>query len=169
RKGIGVGVRVFMRPIASRGWAPYAGLAVLLVSAASLLTQTAATLAAPAPGEWVDAGGLVGWALVEALRLGLGGVGTWLVLLAGVPIGVLFLTQVSYAALARVVSARMARLRRQSAAASARAAAKPPATVGDAAAAIAAVTGTIEEPPPPPVRVGPRRDTPTKSQEEHAW
>jgi len=53
-------VNVFIRPIASRGWAPYAGLAVLLVSATGLLTQTAATLAAPAPGEWVDAGGLVG-------------------------------------------------------------------------------------------------------------
>src|SRR6202795_4404862 len=39
-----VGVNVFVRPIATRGWTPFAGLAVLLLSASGLLTQTSTVL-----------------------------------------------------------------------------------------------------------------------------
>jgi DNA segregation ATPase FtsK/SpoIIIE, S-DNA-T family len=163
-----VAVNVFIRPIASRGFTPYAGLAVLLLSATGLLTQTAATLSPAAPGERVAAGGAIGWGLVEALHLALGGVGTWLVLLAGVPIGVLFLTQVSYAALVRVVSARMGRLRRQSAATATRSTARA-STAAETAAAIAAVSEAVEEPPPPPVVVEPRRSTRGTGKEGLAW
>ena len=96
-----VAVNVFVRPLAARGVTPFAGLAVLLLSATGLMTQAAMTVSPPAPDERVIVGGLVGWGIVEALQLALGGVGTWLVLLAGIPIGVSFLTHVSYAALAR--------------------------------------------------------------------
>jgi S-DNA-T family DNA segregation ATPase FtsK/SpoIIIE len=163
-----VAVNVFIRPIASRGWAPCAGLAVLLLSATGLLTQTAATLSPAAPGERVDAGGLIGWGLVEALHVGLGGVGTWLVLLAGIPIGVLFLTQVSYAALARVASARIARLRRRSAAAAARPAARSASAAESSAMSAAAVSEALDAPPPPPVVVEPRRARGT-GKEGLAW
>src|SRR5262249_43082841 len=110
-----VGANVFIRPIATRGWTPVAGIAVLLLSATALLTQTVTALSAPAPDERAMAGGFVGWAIVEALEVALGGIGAWLVPLAGIPIGVLFLTQVSYAALARLVALRVARLRRRQA------------------------------------------------------
>jgi DNA segregation ATPase FtsK/SpoIIIE, S-DNA-T family len=158
-----VGANVFIRPIAARGVTPLAGIAVLLLSATGLLTQTAMTLSSPAPDERVVAGGLVGWGLVEALRLALGGVGTWLVLLAGIPIGVLFLTQVSYAALARLVMARVARLRRRPSAKATRAAA-------ESLPAVVAATGSevIEAAPPPPVVVEPRRSKPSVK-EGLAW
>jgi S-DNA-T family DNA segregation ATPase FtsK/SpoIIIE len=158
-----VGANVFIRPIAARGVTPLAGVAVLLLSATGLLTQTAMTLSSPAPDERVVAGGLVGWGLVEALRLALGGVGTWLVLLAGIPIGVLFLTQVSYAALARLVMARVARLRRRPSVKATRAAAEPvPAVAG------AIGSEVIEAAPPPPVVVEPRRAKPSVK-EGLAW
>jgi DNA segregation ATPase FtsK/SpoIIIE, S-DNA-T family len=156
-----VGVNVFIRPLAARGVTPFAGVAVLLLSATGLLTQTAMTVSPPAPDERVIAGGIVGWGLVEALRLALGGVGAWLVLLAGIPIGVLFLTQVSYAALTRVVVARLARLRRRQTAKASRA-------VEPAPAAAAAASEVIEAAPPPPVVIEPRRAKPSVK-EGLAW
>jgi DNA segregation ATPase FtsK/SpoIIIE, S-DNA-T family len=153
-----VGANAFIRPIAARGVTPFAGVAVLLLSATGILTQTAMTLSPPAPDETVIAGGLVGWGLVESLRLALGGVGAWLVLLAGIPIGVLFLTQVSYAALTRVVMARVGRLRRQQATRATRATGKSPAGAEPIPAAAAAATnGIVDAVPPPPVVVEPRR------------
>jgi S-DNA-T family DNA segregation ATPase FtsK/SpoIIIE len=160
-----VGINVFVRPIAARGLVPFAGLGVLLLSATGLLTQTAMTLSPPAPDERVITGGLVGWGIVEALQLALGGVGTWLVLLAGIPIGVLFLTQVSYAALARVV---LARLRRQQSAKAARASSRSSAAAEPAPFMPAAVAETIDAPPPPPVVVEPRRSKPG-GKEGLAW
>jgi len=49
------------------------------------------------------------------LHAGFGDVGTWLTLVAAVPIGVLCVTRVSYAAVARVTTARLAKLRRRTA------------------------------------------------------
>jgi S-DNA-T family DNA segregation ATPase FtsK/SpoIIIE len=163
-----VAINVFVRPIAARGLTPFAGLGVLLLSATGLLTQTAMTLSPPAPDERVVTGGLVGWGMVEALQVALGGVGTWLVLLAGIPIGVLFLTQVSYAALARVVLARLARLRRQRDAKAIRGAGKPSPAPQAAPFVAAAVGETIDVPPPPPVVVEPRRAKPG-GKEGLAW
>jgi S-DNA-T family DNA segregation ATPase FtsK/SpoIIIE len=163
-----VGANMFVRPIAARGVTPFVGVAVLLLSAAGLLTQTAMTVSPPAPDERVIAGGLVGWGIVEALRLALGGVGAWLVLLAGIPIGVLFLTQVSYAAFARVVIARLSRLHRAQAARAGRATGKAPGTADPIPAAIAATAELIDAPPPPPVVVEPRRAKPSVK-EGLAW
>jgi DNA segregation ATPase FtsK/SpoIIIE, S-DNA-T family len=162
-----VGVNVFVRPIAARGWVPFAGLGVLLLSATGLLAQTAATLAPPAPDERVVAGGLVGWGLVEAFQLALGGVGTWLVLFAGLPIGILFLTQVSYGALGRVTLRHLVRLRRQRNAKSARTSPRPALAPEPVLAAAAIATEAIEALPPPPVVIEPRRARPTK--EGLAW
>jgi S-DNA-T family DNA segregation ATPase FtsK/SpoIIIE len=159
-----VAVNVFVRPIAARGFTPLAGLGVLLLSATGLLTQTALTVSPPAPDERVITGGLVGWAMVEALQLALGGVGTWLVLLAGLPIGVLFLTHVSYAALVRVV---LSRFRRQASAKATRASGRP---AGPEPAALMATAPAepLDAAPPLPVVVEPRRTKPG-GKEGLAW
>jgi DNA segregation ATPase FtsK/SpoIIIE, S-DNA-T family len=101
------GASAFLRPIVVRGWVPLAGLAVLLVSAAGLLTQ-ATNVRGGAIG-----GGLVGYAAAGALHAGFGDVGTWLMLIAAVPIGVLCVTRVSYAAVVRITTSRLTRLRKR--------------------------------------------------------
>jgi len=103
------GASAFLRPLVVRGWVPLAGLATLLVSAAGLLTQTTSA------GSGAVGGGVVGRAITAVLYAGFGDVGTWLAFVAAVPIGVLCVTRVSYAAVARVTTARLAKLRRRSA------------------------------------------------------
>ena len=103
------GASAFVRPLVVRGWVPLAGLATLLVSAAGLLTQTTSA------GSGAVGGGVVGRAITAVLYAGFGDVGTWLAFVAAVPIGVLCVTRVSYAAVARVTTARLAKLRRRSA------------------------------------------------------
>ncbi len=100
------GASAFLRPIVVRGWVPLVGLAALLVSAAGLLTQ--ATRARGAIG-----GGLIGHAATGVLHAGFGDAGTWLMLLAAIPIGVLCVTRVSYAAVVRVTTSRLTRLRKR--------------------------------------------------------
>jgi DNA segregation ATPase FtsK/SpoIIIE, S-DNA-T family len=100
------GAGSFLRPSVVRGKLPLLGLAVLLVTATGLLSLAS-------PGNAADQGGLVGWSVTYALRSAVGTAGAWLVLVAGVPTGVLLVTQVSYAALRRALSARLARARRQ--------------------------------------------------------
>ena len=98
------GASAFLRPIVVRGWVPLAGLAVLLVSAAGLLTQ-ATNVRGGAIG-----GGLIGHAATGVLHAGFGDVGTWLMLITAIPIGVLCVTRVSYAAVVRVTTSRLTRL-----------------------------------------------------------
>jgi S-DNA-T family DNA segregation ATPase FtsK/SpoIIIE len=102
---------IFIRPLMPRGWAPAVGLGIVLVSTTALLTLSSPAL----PGEEIRAGGLSGYWLVTGLRATLGHVGAWLVPLAALPVGVLFITQVSYGAISRVVMARL-RKRRMAAA-----------------------------------------------------
>jgi len=94
------GASAFVRPLVTRGFIPVAGLGILLAAATGLLGHGAAR------------GGIVGEALAIGLRAGVGNFGAWLVLLAAVPVGVLCVTRVSYAALARALNARLAQLRR---------------------------------------------------------
>jgi S-DNA-T family DNA segregation ATPase FtsK/SpoIIIE len=101
------GASAFLRPIVVRGWVPLVGLAALLVSAAGLLTQ-ATRVRSGAIG-----GGLVGYAATGALHAGFGDVGTWLMLIAAMPIGVLCVTRVSYAAVVRVTTSRLTKLRKR--------------------------------------------------------
>ena len=97
----------FVRPLTPRGWAPGIGLAIVLIAATALLTQSSSSLAE----DDVLAGGLVGWGLVEALRSTLGHAGAWLVTIAAVPVGLLFITQVSYGAISRVMATRLRKRR----------------------------------------------------------
>ncbi|MBI1734228.1 MAG: DNA translocase FtsK [Candidatus Rokubacteria bacterium] len=106
------GVAAFVRPPARIRWLAMLGVALLIASATALLDQ----LPHAVPGHATSQGGVLGWALGEALRLTLGNVGAWLVPLAAIPIGLLLVTQVSYAALSRVVATRLRRLRRRKAA-----------------------------------------------------
>jgi S-DNA-T family DNA segregation ATPase FtsK/SpoIIIE len=154
-----VAVNLFLRPLTSRGWAPLVGLTVLLVSATGVLTLTEIVLASPPAGERVHSGGIVGWAVTEALHVMLGGVGAWILVLAGLPIGVLFVTQVSYAALSRVLASKLARLRRRQAARSASSSMTKATSLSEPEGALAAalMEPAVQEPPPPPVVVEPRR------------
>jgi S-DNA-T family DNA segregation ATPase FtsK/SpoIIIE len=103
------GASAFLRPIVVRGWVPLAGLGTLLIAAAGLLTQ-ATSVRSGAIG-----GGLVGYATAGMLHAGFGNVGTWLVLVAAIPIGVLCVTRVSYAAVVRITTSRLTRLKRRKA------------------------------------------------------
>jgi DNA segregation ATPase FtsK/SpoIIIE-like protein len=108
------GAAAFMRPRMTRGWVPLIGFAVLLGAAAGLLQQAADTFVAErvTRGGVLATGGSVGWMLSSTLHTTLGRVGAWLLLLAAVPIGVLLVTQASYAAVVRLGVARLKRLRR---------------------------------------------------------
>jgi S-DNA-T family DNA segregation ATPase FtsK/SpoIIIE len=146
------GASAFVRPSTIRGRLPLLGLAALLLSATGLLGHASAV------SDGVDRGGLVGWALTSGLGAALGATGTWLVLLAGVPIGVLFLTQVSYAALARTTGARLRKLARRKAAAVPTAQVTRAMLEPDGSALALAVDGeTPPAPLPPPVVVEPAR------------
>ena len=107
------GASAFVRPPVTRGVLPFTGLVVLLVSSAGLLAQASTALArGAAERHATTVGGLVGWAVSTALRTGVGNLGAWLVLLVALPVGVLFVTRISYAAVVRVASARLAELGR---------------------------------------------------------
>jgi DNA segregation ATPase FtsK/SpoIIIE, S-DNA-T family len=102
------GVSAFVRPRMAHGWQAGAGLAILLVSATGILARASDTLT-----EFrVHRGGVVGWAVSEALRLSIGTAGTWIILLALIPLGVLFVTRIPYSVLSRGLRARFGRLRR---------------------------------------------------------
>jgi S-DNA-T family DNA segregation ATPase FtsK/SpoIIIE len=147
---------VFLRPLVTRGWPPVAGLAILLVSATGLLAQAAGS-GPGAGGDHADAGGLVGWGVATGLGATVGSVGTWLLLLACLPIGVLFLTQVSYGATSRLFSARLARWRKRRPARPARPAL--PALPADDSGPVAILDEppAAEAAPAPPLVVEPRK------------
>jgi len=157
-----IAVNLFLRPLTMRGWAPFIGLAIILLSATGLLALTAAATAQTHVQEYTPgAGGMVGWGVTEGLRVTLGSVGAWIVVLTGLPIGVLFVTQASYAALTRMVATRIARYRRRRAS-EARTATRPapsPALTAlpDADALLAAAPEPVVEDARPPVVVEPRR------------
>ena len=139
-----------------RGWAPFGGLAMLLASAAGLLTQATSVKSGSIGG------GLVGYATTSLLHSGFGDVGTWLALVAAVPIGVLCVTRVSYAAVLRVTSTRLTRLKHRRAPA----ASERPAVAAAAAAAIAAVEPEVFA---PPVVVEPSRPRGRLAEQGLAW
>ncbi len=153
------GLSAFRRPLVARGWVPLVGLVLLLVTAAGLLQQATDSFAAArlTRGGLVRAGGWIGWSVGIALNGTLGGVGAWLVLLAALPVGVLLVTQKSYAAVTRLVSARLGRLRRASRARPSLRAA----TVEIAMSRIASPPARAPEEPMLPVVVEPAK--PTKS------
>jgi DNA segregation ATPase FtsK/SpoIIIE, S-DNA-T family len=106
------GTVTFVRPMLGVRWTSLAGLTIVVLSVTALLDR----MSDPLHPE-VHPGGWVGWAAGYALSASVGTVGAWLIPIAGVPIGLLCLTQVSYGALSRATFARLRRLRRRRAAA----------------------------------------------------
>jgi DNA segregation ATPase FtsK/SpoIIIE, S-DNA-T family len=115
------GVSAFVRPRVAHGWQAGVGLLILLVSATGILARASDTLA-----EYrLHKGGVVGWAVSEGLMASIGAVGTWIILLALIPLGVLFVTRIPYGVLSRTLRARFGRLRRPEARKSLRGSAEP--------------------------------------------
>jgi S-DNA-T family DNA segregation ATPase FtsK/SpoIIIE len=138
-----IGASIFMRPLVARGWPPVVGVTLLLLSASGLLAQI-----------FDDrTGGIVGWAVARGLRAEVGSLGAWLMLLGGMPIGVLFVTQISFATISRAVGARLERWRRLRAIV--------PATAAEPSAMTSPGAGpempAAMPPPPLPVVVEPKR------------
>jgi len=125
------------------------------MSAAGLLTQ-----ATRVPSGAIG-GGRVGYATTAVLHAGFGDVGTWLALIAAVPIGVLCVTRVSYAAVARLTTVRLAKLRRR------RAVSAPAARA--AVEATAAAEALLAEVHAPPVVVEPSRPRGRLAEQGLAW
>src|SRR5262249_29328447 len=75
------------------------GLALLLVSVTGILTRLSDSLAV----QRIHKGGVLGWAVSEALRVSVGHVGTWIILLAIIPVAVLFITRASLRAMWRAL------------------------------------------------------------------
>jgi DNA segregation ATPase FtsK/SpoIIIE, S-DNA-T family len=152
-----IALSAFVRPlVVTRGAPPFVGVGIIVLSATGLLAETSALLASEAAPA--TAGGLVGRVVVGGLRASLGEVGAWLVLMAGIPIGVLFITQISYGAISRMVSTRLKRWRKAK-----------PTRAGRTAAALSepflelsggtalAAEESVEPTPPPPIVVEPRK------------
>ena len=136
------GVSAFVRPRMAHGWQAGAGLAILLVSATGILARASDTLT-----EFrVHKGGVVGWAVSEALRLSIGTAGTWIVLLALIPLGVLFVTRIPYSVLSRGLRARFGRLRRPE---DRKGRSQSPASAGAPATAFPAGLAAVEPELPP--------------------
>ncbi len=163
------GASAFVRPLVTRGWVPAAGIALLLASATGLFAQASGAVGAvarPAAGG----GGLVGWAVTSGLRAAVGNVGTWFVLLAAVPVGGLLVTRVSYAALVRVGTARLAKLRRMRPGhATAGRAGPRPALVPEASAVVIAGEAPSLDAVAPPVVVEPSRPRGRLAEQGLAW
>jgi hypothetical protein len=112
------GGSAFVRPLAARGLAPVVGLLLLLLAAAALLQQATDSMAAArvTRGGTVPAGGFTGWATAAVLHSTVGDAGAWLLLVTAVPVAALLVTRTSYAAVVRLIAARLARLRKRRAA-----------------------------------------------------
>ncbi|HEY5724776.1 MAG TPA: DNA translocase FtsK 4TM domain-containing protein [Methylomirabilota bacterium] len=96
------GAGAFVRAPLARGWPGLAGLALLLVSLTGILARRSDTLAELR----VHKGGMLGWAVGEALGTTVGSVGSWIILLAILPVAALFITQASLGGVFRLLRAR---------------------------------------------------------------
>ena len=96
------GAGAFVRAPLARGWPGLAGLALLLISVTGILARNSDTLAEIR----VHKGGMLGWAVSQALSTTVGGVGSWIILLAILPVAALFITQASLGGVSRLARAR---------------------------------------------------------------
>ena len=97
------GASAFIRSRMVTGWPAAVGLVLLLVSVTGILTRLSDTLAV----EHIHKGGVLGWGVSEALRVSVGNVGTWIILLAIIPVAVLFITRASLHAISRTLFERL--------------------------------------------------------------
>ena len=152
------GVSAFVRPRIASGWPALVGLGLLVLSLTGILARASDTLA---PFR-VHRGGEIGWAVSEALRMSVGTVGTWIILLALIPMGVLFVTQISYGVLSRALAVRLARLRLE-------ARSSTPAEAVVAAAANGEPEAMAEPLPPPLVVKEPPKPKSSLMEKGLAW
>ncbi|MBI3108698.1 MAG: DNA translocase FtsK 4TM domain-containing protein [Candidatus Rokubacteria bacterium] len=103
------GAGAFVHSRIARGWPGVVGLGLLLVSVAGILARASDTLSELR----IHKGGLLGWAITEVLLRSVGTVGTWILLLAIIPVGALFVTQASLGLASRGAGARLAGLWRR--------------------------------------------------------
>lgn len=103
----GYGASAFIRSRMVTGWPAAAGLGLLLISVTGILTRLSDTLSE----QRIHKGGVVGWAVSDALRLSVGTVGAWIVLVALIPVAVLFITRVSLRSMSRAAGERLSVLR----------------------------------------------------------
>jgi S-DNA-T family DNA segregation ATPase FtsK/SpoIIIE len=135
------GAAAFVRPPVDVRSVSLAGVGLVMLSVTALLDELA-----PARVAGAGEGGLLGHLVGSALRYTVGEVGAWLLPLAGIPLGLSLLTQVSYAALARVMVTRLRKLRRRRAARPADAESVAPMLPG-----VAMLDPTTPSPDPPVV------------------
>jgi DNA segregation ATPase FtsK/SpoIIIE, S-DNA-T family len=155
------GLSAFVRPRMAAGWPGLVGFVLLVVSVTGILARVSATNSSPR----VHSGGLLGWGVAETLRLSVGAVGTWIILLALIPVGVLFVTQISYGVLSRALGVRLSRAR-AAGAKPAPSAALPPSV---AAERDGALDGVAESGPPPLVVKEPPKPKPGLVEKGLAW
>jgi DNA segregation ATPase FtsK/SpoIIIE, S-DNA-T family len=103
----GYGASAFIRSRMVTGWPAAAGLGLLLISVTGILTRLSDTLSE----QRIHKGGVLGWAVSDALRLSVGTVGAWIVLVALIPVAVLFITRVSLRSMSRAAGERLSVLR----------------------------------------------------------
>ena len=96
------GAGAFVHAPLARGWPGVAGLVLLLVSATGMLARASDTLAELR----IHKGGMLGWAVNQALSFSTGSVGTWIILLAILPVAALFITQASLGKAGRALRER---------------------------------------------------------------
>jgi S-DNA-T family DNA segregation ATPase FtsK/SpoIIIE len=102
----GYGASAFIRSRMVTGWPAALGLALLLISATGILTRMSDTLSE----QRIHKGGVLGWAVSEALRASVGTVGAWLILLVLIPVAVLFITRISLHVMSSALGARLGAL-----------------------------------------------------------
>src|SRR4030095_12151052 len=105
----GYGASAFIRSRMVTGWPAVARLGLLLLSVPGILTRLSDTLAV----QRIHKGGVVGWAVSEALRASMGSVGTWIILLAIVLVARLVLTRVSLHVMSQAIGPRPGSFRHQ--------------------------------------------------------
>jgi DNA segregation ATPase FtsK/SpoIIIE, S-DNA-T family len=98
------GAGAFVRAPLARGWPGMAGLVLLLISATGMLARASDTLAELR----IHKGGMLGWAVNQTLSFSIGSVGTWIILLAILPVAALFVTQASLGKASGALGARFA-------------------------------------------------------------
>ena len=97
------GAGAFVRAPLARGWPGVAGLVLLLVSVTGMLARASDTLTELR----IHKGGMLGWAVNEALSFSVGTVGAWIILLAILPVAALFITQASLGTFGAALRARL--------------------------------------------------------------
>src|SRR5207244_2203234 len=87
----GYGASAFIRSSMVKSWPAGIGLALLLISDTRILTRMSDTLLE----QRIHKGGVLGWAVSEALRASVGTGGAWIILLVLIPVAVLLITRIS--------------------------------------------------------------------------